>query len=233
MSTKKDQIKAEQRAKAARKKSQQHAIDLYAALVREVRQRIETINFVMGTQLPDAMKRETCFLQLRMLCETIAIGCLVANGDIAEPKIKDFEKEWAATKILKRLEEINPHYFPQQVTLQPGRIDANTNPNALTKAELFDLYGKSGDVLHLGSVKKILAIDPLKQKTVDLSDIIPWTQKIADLMSAHMIVIGAEDDTMAIMMLGVLYDQAQNMQSSVKRIEYAKVVNNRLPRPSL
>ena len=78
--------------------SQQHAIDLYADLMEEVKIRLSCIEIAVSGKLflPSKIVEEICYLQLRMLCELIALGCLTAHGDIA--KSKSLQKAWAADK---------------------------------------------------------------------------------------------------------------------------------------
>src|SRR5262245_27923594 len=61
------------------------------------------------TGLPEVAVREYCFLQLRMLCELIALGCLTAQGDLQTGKLKD---EYRADKIIRRLQQLHPDFYP-------------------------------------------------------------------------------------------------------------------------
>jgi hypothetical protein len=73
---------------------QNDSINLYAAIMEEAKLRLNSIDMALGgaTILPHQLVREFCFLQLRMLCELIALGCLTAHGDIeATTKLRN---EW-------------------------------------------------------------------------------------------------------------------------------------------
>jgi hypothetical protein len=61
------------------------AANLYADLLEEAKVRIFSIDAVIGggAGIPDPLAREYAYLQLRMLCEVIALGCLVAHGDLS------------------------------------------------------------------------------------------------------------------------------------------------------
>jgi hypothetical protein len=67
-------------------KKQNEAINLYAAIMEEAKIRLNSIDMALAgtTILPHQLVREFCFLQLRMLCELIALGCLTAHGDVVE-----------------------------------------------------------------------------------------------------------------------------------------------------
>jgi len=171
------------------------SLDLYKVLMFESARRIEAVNFILagGTRLSEGIIRELCYLQLRMLCEAIALACLVAHGDIAEAHTRRFEREWSADKIIKQLEALNPHFFPQQAEFAPGSIKANTKPNALKKSELLDLYNKCGGLLHRGTLKKLASTSPFGER-INAPDIVNWTQKIEDLLGSHIIPLKLTTD---------------------------------------
>jgi hypothetical protein len=207
---------------------QQKAIDLYHALMFEARNRIEAINFILSgnTRLPEGIVHELCYLQLRMLCETIALGCLVAHGDIVEAQIRNFEKEWNAEKILEKLTDLNPDFFPQQAVMTREisviSVTANTKGNALKKDELPILYGKCGGFLHRGTLKKITKFDTLKQQHMNVTDVVHWTQKIEDLLGSHLIPLHATRETAA-MLFCVLRNGDHNFNTTVQRVEMQRV----------
>jgi hypothetical protein len=88
------------------------------------------------TTIPQALIREYCFLQLRMLCELIALGCLVAHGDIT--KTKYFQKAYKADDILERLGKLQGEIL----TIRPYPVaEANRdrhlfNPSPLSTREV-------------------------------------------------------------------------------------------------
>jgi hypothetical protein len=60
------------------------AMDAYSILMLEAKHRLLAMDTALEgkTGLPRPAIREYCFLQLRMLCELIALGCLTAHGDL-------------------------------------------------------------------------------------------------------------------------------------------------------
>ena len=87
-------------------KRDEEALALYIRLMEEVKGRAFSINAITHSpiQIGPPLIREYCFLQLRMLCELIALGCLVAHGDIANTKY--FQRDaYKADDIMRRLEE--------------------------------------------------------------------------------------------------------------------------------
>ncbi|WP_197413853.1 hypothetical protein [Terracidiphilus gabretensis] len=141
-----------------------------------------------GCALPVPLQREYCFLQLRMLCELIALGCLVAHGDIKETKSASLQRAYHAGEIVKRLEKLHPNFYPspRKLVFNPGHVHlGDYDREFLTKSELITLYGKCGDALHKGSVRQLL--DPKNQPPADFRDIQEWGQKILNLLSVHLI----------------------------------------------
>jgi hypothetical protein len=166
------------------------AAQVYTAIMEEAKFRALSINTltVPGLALPVSLLREFCFLQLRMLCELIALGCLVAHGDIKETKSPTFQKAYNAGDIVKRLEKLHPTFYPspRKLEFSPGHVHlADYDREFLTKSELLTLYGKCGDALHRGSLRHLL--DPKNQPPADFRDIQEWGQKVLNLLSVHLI----------------------------------------------
>src|SRR5258706_10461789 len=111
------------------------AINLYANLMDEVKVRIASLNaaLVGGTGLPPPILREFCFLQLRMLCELIALGCLTAHGDIEETT--KLRKQYAADRIVGELERLHPNFYPWPLR-EVGSKFEGINEGFLTKVDL-------------------------------------------------------------------------------------------------
>src|SRR5215471_3193268 len=76
------------------------AMDAYSVLMQEAKARLLAMDMALEgkTGLPEVAVREYRFLQLRMLCELIALGCLTAQGDLQIGKLKD---EYRADKIIR------------------------------------------------------------------------------------------------------------------------------------
>lgn len=164
----------------------------YANILDEIRIRILGINtIVAGTKsLQSWVTAELCYLQLRLLCELVAIGCLIAHGDIEATKCKKIQKKYAADDIINQLEKLHPDFYPHPVkcsfsidNIQLERIESGY----LTKQELITLYHECGGHLHRGSLSSIFhATKPKLQPTVEQA--LAWGQKFSILLSQHHIV---------------------------------------------
>jgi hypothetical protein len=171
---------------------------LYADLMDEAKARIACINDALGGRLglPAALVREVGFLQLRMLCELIALSCLVAHGDITAKHASKLSDEYKADTIIKRLENLHPNFYPYPVNITvtrgtPGSVHlSDKNAVYLAKSELPKLYGRCGDFLHRGTSRKLLSSKSPTQMQFagkDFSEIGVWGNKVARLLEVHRI----------------------------------------------
>ena len=169
---------------------------LYADIMAEVKARhtalfqlLERANLV---GLPSYVLAETAYLQLRMICELIALGCLVAHGDMEATKRGKLKTAWNADLIVSALGKLHPDFYPKpshQIVLGPGRFEIRdvTEPY-LTKKELQQLYAQTGHVLHRGSVRD------LRNRSVPTSNSVrDWSEKIRILLTHHQIVLADSD----------------------------------------
>lgn len=168
-------------------KSQKEAMKLYAGIMEEVKIRLGWIVDAVDGQygMDGQLIREVSYLQFRLICELIALGCLVAHGDVtANTKLVN---EYAADKICTELEKLHPDFYPKphdQVRDRPGRFHlADVTEPFLTREDLKTLYWKTGSILHKGKLKGLLK----EQSPVirDFAEIREWRNKIIRLLSIH------------------------------------------------
>jgi hypothetical protein len=93
---------------------QNEILTAYANLMSETKARLSWIAHMVNGQskLDPVIARESCDLQIRLICELIALCCLVVHGDIEEVKGAKFQKQWSAPELLKGLETLHPHFYP-------------------------------------------------------------------------------------------------------------------------
>ena len=179
---------------AMSKKPSVTTLDLYCGLMEEIKIRVKSISTVLTGQMappfPGAIAREHCFVQLRMICEVLAIGCVVIHNQTSA--VNAFEKLWNAKDIMDRLEALNPYSFPVAVRLishppgAPIAFDIDTvKPPPLTKDRLLKIYGRSGDALHRGHLRKITSNTPVGP--VNLEEIGNAVNDIVSLLRIHQI----------------------------------------------
>jgi hypothetical protein len=169
------------------------AAGLYTLLMAEVKRRHGCIRFLLEGEnsFEPMFRREFSFLQLRMICESIALGCLVAHGDIQATRTRYFRKLWSAKDIIENLEELHADFFPvpfkaRAVGPDHSHLGAGP-PDAFTKTDLLLLYGKCGDVLHRGTRDRLMSRTIPEQ--TDFPDIAKWTNALRDLLQDHTILM--------------------------------------------
>lgn len=172
--------------------------------MHEVKLRIEVINLSLNgqTRLSAPVVREICWLQLRMLCELVALSCLVAHGDISQLQGHKLGRSHSADEIMTRMTKLRPHFYPVACRQERAPIGSEVsynmiaiNPSPLSKEDLLSLYGKSHKHVHRGSLKSLLSMDihsPWDVR-IDAPEIAKWAQKINDLLSIHAIAIDSDN----------------------------------------
>jgi hypothetical protein len=164
----------------------------YANVLNEIRVRVDSFQTILtGTSsLPDWLTAELLYLQLRLLCELVAIGCLVAHGEIEKEKLGQVLKRHEPGIALQKLESLHPDFFPKPIT-----VSSNGNRHHiefiedgyLTKAQFFDLYAECHRHLHRGSVAHIYSQTNPKQPP-KVADAVAWAKKLLALLNTHHIV---------------------------------------------
>ena len=156
----------------------EEALDVYSVLMHEAKARLIGMDTALEgkTGLPNALICEFCFLQLRMLCELIALGCLTAHGDVQIGQ--DLKKAWQADKIIRDFEKLHPPFYPKTAPQQN---------EGFTKEELVKLYRRCGDLLHRGSLQSLWSRDG--HGDAGIEEIRDWKQKIEAQLGHHTIVM--------------------------------------------
>ena len=202
-------------------KEQIQAQTLYANILAEVNFRVAAINHCTtnSSGLAPPFVKDFCYLQIRMLCELTALGCLVAHGDIKQTKASALQKAWSADKIMATLEELHPHFFPlaiKQTKTEKGFHLEAIDPKPLTKDELLDLYHRCGEQLHRGNLRKLLKGQFPTQ--IDYPEITGKAQKIINLLSNHLIVMHTGEQ----LFLAMLQNKDDNLKPQVAITETPK-----------
>jgi hypothetical protein len=160
--------------------------------MEEIKVRLLSIDFATSGQmaLPHQLTHEYCYLQLHMICELIALACLVAHGDIQETTA--LKNDWSADRILDKLTKLHEHFYPWPVEWLPERPDGvlpfkHIEDGFLTKEEFLKLNGRCGNTLHRGSLRKLLKPKmPVVKKFPEIADA---CSRIRRLLEHHRIVL--------------------------------------------
>lgn len=169
---------------------------LYADIMEEIKGRHSVVLGALDEKkldsFPKFVRAETCYLQLRMICELIALGCLVAHGDIPATKRGKLKGAWNADLIVSALGKLHEDFYPRagkQAVGADGRLEVidQTDPH-LTKSELQRLYAQAGRVLHRGNVENLRT-----RRIPGSTEIQEWANKITALLNHHQITIVDSD----------------------------------------
>lgn len=171
------------------------ALNHYSGVMREIKQRVQTIEWALNNKIRsnDYFTQEFCYLQLRFVYELIALACLVAHGDIVDSQ--RVKTESAAGAILGALERLQPNFFPLPTVVSNNAgggllIRDRPNDDFLTKSELLELYGRTGNFLHRGTYRNIFEVRRLHP--IDFEEIQNQAQRIFNLLGSHSITLVRE-----------------------------------------
>jgi len=95
----------------------------YLDLMVEAKARILGINTLIQDQrgIPSPLVREYGVLQIRMLCEIIGLGCLVAHGDLVAKASTKLKKAYSPDEIFAALDKLHDDFFPMPI--RPEKTD--------------------------------------------------------------------------------------------------------------
>ncbi|WP_221076112.1 hypothetical protein [Agarivorans aestuarii] len=118
----------------------------YLKLMYEATLRLETLrDFLSGIHSAtyNVTTIESEALQVRKLLELIAYASLVSNREAYETVKKDLAKDWHAERILRKVESVNPSFYPV-----PLNSSGTVKGGFLTRKQFSKLYDKCGGILH-------------------------------------------------------------------------------------
>jgi hypothetical protein len=146
------------------------AVQHYCSIIDEIKFRIEWIKKVIHAKISIAQTigRDLAFTELRMICELISLGCLVAHGDIKETRRGKFITKYQADFFVKALSSLHADFYPKPMHLVVGQPPIPTavgqimlppplmKSGFLTQSDLVKLYHDCGERLHRGYLPDIL-----------------------------------------------------------------------------
>ena len=179
---------------------------IYLDLMIEIKERLQAIHRCRIQEIAEPMFQnaylaaEFVLVQLRMICEMIAVGCIVAHE--LDPR-SDLKNEHSASRIFYELEKLKPEYFPgpvQAVTNpKTGVINYEPQANAITRQELKALYERCNDLIHRIKWKEAVA---RKRRIYPTDYFFECAGKIANLLDTHLIKIAFPEKMIRVTMNG-------------------------------
>lgn len=169
----------------------------YKNLMIEIRLRMKSAYKAINSELdiPSEHALEFAYLQVRLMCELLALACLVAHGEELKTYIKNLQKEYSAGKIFTGLGKIHPRFFPNPIsgkrTNKHSVTLTDSNLPFLDRQALTKLYNNTGNKLHRGSARNFKPSKFENEKaSIELADIL---QKFSNLLCDHGIVMHGDN----------------------------------------
>lgn len=171
--------------------------EAYQTLMSEVRIRLAALQESLDLAKADSGNEgnwkavEFCYLQIRKICELVAISVLVAHNEFAEFRTNAMLKEWNADALFARILAENGLAFPLPAILHPNKngpgfhhIEPNFDgPKA---QDLKSIYNGCGSHLHIGSLKSLLADS---KKKLDIDELREWNNALVTLLNQHLLFL--------------------------------------------
>lgn len=161
----------------------------YCACMESIKRRLALVlsvtegRFSAGNEEFDA---ELVCVQLRKTLELIAFASLSANKEKYSRTHQDFAKDWNAKRLLKRLEQLHPDFYPKpgELVILPdgGKHVSLIEDGFLTRDEFVTLYEKCSGVIHARN--PFHPDPPVINFGYSIQD---WAKRIQRLLAFHFI----------------------------------------------
>ena len=134
---------------------------------------------------------EFCYLQVRRICEMLALAVLIAHNEIDGFRSKKLMKEWNADALFGELSKLNATSFPRAARFAPDDqagvyVATIANEGMLTRAGLTKIYHACSQGLHAGSLRRMLEHGPLRY---NVTDVVSWLHEIVRLLDTHVVML--------------------------------------------
>lgn len=133
---------------------------------------------------------EFCYLQVRRICELLALGVLAAHNSLPGARSSKLYSIWNPDKIFRNVSVLNEMGFPVpfrgSVNLDRTLHFTPIEKPLIDAAYLGKMYARCGENLHVGKFSDLLTE---RQKMYDIREIRQWCGGLAELLSEHMIML--------------------------------------------
>jgi hypothetical protein len=165
-------------------------LHLYRLIMTEIKERCAVLETV-ASQKVNVWPVAACemgYLQLRLICELIAVGCLAAHGDIPATYSKRLMTTYEPGRIFAELAKLHPNFYPRACSkdithdARGANIEVLDDHSYLNKEDLIALHGKTGNILHRGHLRDIG-----RGFHLNFQEIQDLRNKIVDMLRIHLI----------------------------------------------
>ncbi|MBB1439974.1 hypothetical protein H5202_15100 [Shewanella sp. SG41-4] len=147
-------------------------------------------------------------LQLRKLLELIAFSSLVSYQEAYRSVRNDIAKDWHAARILRKIETINPEFYPVPID-DFNRLGWNrVRGGYLTRNQFEQLYDKCGAMLH--------SQNPFSKGNSSLAfhkKVPEYLSRIETLLSEHLVELAESRE-----LIHVIAPMEENAPIQVRRL---------------
>lgn len=169
----------------------------YVARMEDVAWRLRLVAELLDTEATGTELQalvEGAAVQMRMILEEVALASLSANADLYRRAYADIAKMWDARKILSRVEEVNPRFYPTPnvATLsdKPGiKIELDGAVTGyLTRSEFPKAYGRLGALCHAPN-----PFAPPREYARARVEVLEIRSKVETLLAWHVVRLVGDD----------------------------------------
>ena len=172
---------------------------------------------------------EFAYLQMRLVCELIAMAALAAHHSYGLKKT--LLQEWRADEIFAELETLNALSFPVPVKLErkPGQMPQFTpqSDRGISRHRLKEIYGKCGNSLHRGVLLHALQG---KKRVYNVDELWGWWVEVMNTISEHLILFPKDERALLVNLNG---DGDGRVTVAEAQAEGAFAVSSEFPTPKL
>ena len=126
-----------------------------------------------------------CWLQIRMICEYIALGIVLVHHEHLPEDANTFSK-WKPKDLLKEVGKLSGHPNPIPVRVNHDTKNIETLARPVKITDISRIYGQTGDLLHAGSLNDILGNNI---PSYDVRLLRAWLKGFRSLLMNHVILL--------------------------------------------
>lgn len=166
----------------------------YATFINEILKRLDAISeslseIMANPDHPENWKNcDFCWFQIRKICEYMASAIVLAHHRDSGEEVE--LKNWKPKDLLAQVDKLSHH--PRFVAISSVLIDQGETRQPIPLAKPIDakiiseIYGRSSELLHVGSLKRILESN---LPSYEIPQLQLWLSGLTKLMRNHALLL--------------------------------------------
>jgi len=170
-------------------------VGAYADFVSEISKRLDAIaasfdELTANAEHANAWQNcDFCWLQIRKICELMAVSVVAAHHFDGGHALET--NKWSPKDVLLDIAKMNNHPTPIPISDNfadgpNGERQIILSSKAIEMKLISEIYGRCGDILHVGSLNRILE---KKVPAYDLAKMAAWLTGFRRLISNHVLFL--------------------------------------------